>query len=53
MYEESGFEYRGTQNLYADNTGWTDFLYYELLLKKGDRLWTNHGQKAIKKYRNY
>ena len=30
MYEKLGFEYRGKQNLYAKNTGWTDFLYYEL-----------------------
>ena len=32
MYEKLGFEYRGKQNLYAENTGWTDFLYYELPL---------------------
>ena len=32
MYEALGFEYRGKQNLYAENTGWTDFLYYELAL---------------------
>lgn len=32
MYEELGFAYRGKQNLYAENTGWTDFLYYELSL---------------------
>lgn len=29
MYERLGFEYRGKQNLYAENTGWTDFLFYE------------------------
>ena len=29
MYERAGFSYRGTQNLYAENTGMTDFLYYE------------------------
>ena len=33
MYEELGFAYRGKQNLYAENTGWTDFLYYELSLQ--------------------
>ena len=33
MYEELGFAYRGKQNLYAENTGWTDFLYYELPLQ--------------------
>ena len=32
MYEKLGFAYRGKQNLYAENTGWTDFLYYELSL---------------------
>ena len=32
MYERLGFCYRGKQNLYAENTGWTDFLYYELSL---------------------
>ena len=32
MYEKLGFAYRGKQNLFAENTGWTDFLYYELLL---------------------
>lgn len=25
MYEKLGFAYRGKQNLYAENTGWTDF----------------------------
>ena len=30
MYERLGFCYRGKQNLYAKNTGLTDFLYYEL-----------------------
>ena len=34
MYEKLGFEYRGKQNLYAENTGWTDFLYYELPLEE-------------------
>lgn len=29
MYEGAGFSYRGEQNLYAENTGWTDFLFYE------------------------
>ena len=32
MYEKLGFAYRGKLNLYAENTGWTDFLYYELPL---------------------
>lgn len=32
MYEKLGFAYRGKQNLYAENTCWTDFLYYELPL---------------------
>ena len=30
MYEKMGFVYRGKQNLFATNTGWTDFLFYEL-----------------------
>jgi hypothetical protein len=29
MYEKAGFTYRGEQRLYAENTGMTDFLYYE------------------------
>ena len=29
MYEKAGFSYRGRQRLYAENTGMTDFLYYE------------------------
>ena len=29
MYEKAGFIYRGEQRLYAENTGMTDFLYYE------------------------
>ena len=29
MYERAGYTYRGRQRLYAENTGWTDFLYYE------------------------
>ena len=33
LYEKLGFEYRGKQNLFAENTEWTDFLYYELRLE--------------------
>ena len=29
IYERLGFEYRGQQHLYAENTGWTDFYFYE------------------------
>lgn len=29
MYERAGFSYRGAQYLYAENTEWTDFLFYE------------------------
>ena len=32
MYETLGFKLRGKQNLYAGNTGWSDFLYYERIL---------------------
>lgn len=31
LYESLGFEFRGTQNLYTDNAGWTDFYYYEIV----------------------
>ena len=30
LYERLGFEYRGKQYLYAENTGWTDFCFFEL-----------------------
>ena len=30
LYERLGFEYRGKQYLYAENTGWTDFYFFEL-----------------------
>ena len=30
MYERLGFKYRGKQHLYAENTGWTDFYFFEL-----------------------
>ena len=30
LYERLGFEYRGEQHLYAENTGWTDFYFFEL-----------------------
>ncbi|MDD6038893.1 MAG: GNAT family N-acetyltransferase [bacterium] len=36
MYESIGFQYRGKQNLYAKNTGWTDFLYYEKILLRNE-----------------
>ena len=29
LYERLGFEYRGQQHLYAENTGWTDFYFFE------------------------
>lgn len=32
MYETKGFEYRGKLKLYADNTGLTDFCFYEYQL---------------------
>ena len=34
MYEKFGFAYRGNQTLFAENIGWTDFLYYELPLEE-------------------
>ncbi len=30
IYKRIGFEYRGKQHLYAENTGWTDFFFFEL-----------------------
>ena len=30
IYERLGFKYRGKQHLYAENTGWTDFYFFEL-----------------------
>lgn len=32
LYTTMGFEYRESQNLYYENTGWADFLLYELVL---------------------
>ena len=32
LYEKAGFSYRGKKHLYAENTGWTDFWYYEKVL---------------------
>ena len=29
LYQRLDFEYRGKQNLYAENTGWTDFFFFE------------------------
>ena len=29
LYERLGFEFRGKQHLYAENTGWTDFFFFE------------------------
>ena len=33
MYERAGFSCRGKQNLFAENTGWTDFCFYEKTLR--------------------
>ena len=29
IYKSLGFDYRGLQHLYAENTGWTDFYFFE------------------------
>lgn len=29
IYKALGFEFRGKQHLYAENTGWTDFYFFE------------------------
>jgi ribosomal protein S18 acetylase RimI-like enzyme len=34
IYERLGFEYRGKQHLYAENTGWTDFYFFEYMHKQ-------------------
>ena len=34
IYERAGFELRGRQRWYAENTGWTDFLLYEKKLNE-------------------
>ena len=34
IYERLGFEYRGKQHLYAENTGWTDFYFFEYMNKQ-------------------
>ena len=31
IYKALGFEYRGQQHLYAENTGWTDFYFFEYI----------------------
>lgn len=33
VYREKGFEYRGKKNLFACNTGYTDFYFFELLIR--------------------
>ena len=32
IYERLGFKYRGKQHLYAEDTGWTDFFFFEYQL---------------------
>ena len=34
LYERAGFVLRGVQNLYAENTGYTDFRFYEKTLDR-------------------
>lgn len=34
MYESKGFQYRGTERWYAENTGWTEFYLYELAIPR-------------------
>ena len=35
MYERYGFKFRGIQKLYYENTGWADFLFYEMNIDNG------------------
>ena len=38
LYEALGFRCRGKQNLYAENTGWTDFLFFEFEINRQIRI---------------
>ena len=38
MYERYGFKFRGIQKLYYENTGWADFLFYEMNIDEDERL---------------
>ena len=33
MYKNAGFSYRGSRYLFAENTTWTDFFFYEIILR--------------------
>ena len=35
LYESLGFEFRGKQHQYAENTGWLDFFFYEFTAMDG------------------
>ena len=43
MYEKYGFKFRGIQKLYYENTGWADFLFYEMNIYNG----AEHGQGMV------
>ena len=45
LYEKAGFSYRGKQDMYAENTGRTDFLFYEKTVGKErcNRDWKEQG----------
>ena len=47
LYKALGFEYRGLQHLYAENTGWTDFYFCED--KEVTEEMTERGEQTIKK----
>ena len=37
MYERYGFKFRGIQKLYYENTGWADFLFYEMNIDEDEK----------------
>ena len=47
LYERLGFEYCGKQHLYAENTGWTDFYFYEYVGIKIAELERNQWDDAL------
>lgn len=53
IYKSLGFEYRGKQHLYAENTGWTDFYFFEYKPRftfNTVGLFTNDNKATVKFY---
>ena len=34
LYDKAGFVFRGERRMYAENTGMTDFMYYEKIISE-------------------